>query len=398
MKYKTISTPNRLFFYPVLFTLLLPLFVSAGTLNPPSGVSESSSNMYTIRDIYNRLDTGAEGTLGGFTEPTAGPGSTGYSLNDVMRKLPVKDNNANNSTPAAAPSDVLSGKKYWGLKSGKWGVRSGTLTTVKGDKGDTGATGPKGDKGDTGATGAQGPAGADSTVPGPQGSPGATGETGATGPGIPTVPARLETEMLSFKVCPGKTTPQWEECQKYVFITSQKYNGNLGGLAGADEKCQTLAVAASLEGTYKAWLSDSTSTPSGRFIKTQTEFRLVDGTVIANDWDDLTDATLDSNINVDENGVVYSSAYHDIYVWTNTAPDGTGDHWLLEYYENQYYFGDNGHCDNWSVGTHGVADGVYGAPNPYNLGYYLGVTPNDHWSVHDHTGCGHENRLVCIEQ
>src|SRR5207248_2675590 len=43
---------------------------------------------------------------------------------------------------------------------------------------------------------------------------------------------------------------------KRVFVTSVMYDGNLGGLAGADAKCQARATAASLSGTYKAWLSD----------------------------------------------------------------------------------------------------------------------------------------------
>lgn len=42
---------------------------------------------------------------------------------------------------------------------------------------------------------------------------------------------------------------------KYVFVTSVHYTGDLGGVAGADAKCQTAATAAGLAGTYKAWIS-----------------------------------------------------------------------------------------------------------------------------------------------
>src|SRR3954468_8304546 len=55
-----------------------------------------------------------------------------------------------------------------------------------------------------------------------------------------------------------------------VFVTSQEYNGNLGGLQGADLKCRTLAMKAGLLATgsvYKAWLSDNTTSPSRRFTK-----------------------------------------------------------------------------------------------------------------------------------
>ena len=39
-----------------------------------------------------------------------------------------------------------------------------------------------------------------------------------------------------------------------VFKTSTRYVGyDLGGLSGADDKCQQRALAAGLSGTYKAW-------------------------------------------------------------------------------------------------------------------------------------------------
>jgi hypothetical protein len=44
---------------------------------------------------------------------------------------------------------------------------------------------------------------------------------------------------------------------KRVFITAARYDGNLGGLAGADAKCATAAAAVNLGGTWKAWLSDA---------------------------------------------------------------------------------------------------------------------------------------------
>jgi hypothetical protein len=43
-----------------------------------------------------------------------------------------------------------------------------------------------------------------------------------------------------------------------IFLTSTVYDGNLGGLAGADAKCQARANAASLGGNWKAILSTRT--------------------------------------------------------------------------------------------------------------------------------------------
>lgn len=44
---------------------------------------------------------------------------------------------------------------------------------------------------------------------------------------------------------------------KKVFATAGTWNGNLGGLAGADAKCQTEATSAGLSGTYRAILSST---------------------------------------------------------------------------------------------------------------------------------------------
>jgi hypothetical protein len=52
-----------------------------------------------------------------------------------------------------------------------------------------------------------------------------------------------------------------------VFVTSTVHDGNLGGLAGADAICNSLASDAGLPGTYKAWLSDGFNSPSMLWIR-----------------------------------------------------------------------------------------------------------------------------------
>jgi hypothetical protein len=56
--------------------------------------------------------------------------------------------------------------------------------------------------------------------------------------------------------------------EKTVFITSASFNSNLGGLTGADDKCQAEADSPTSivpSGTYMAWLSDGTDSPNTRF-------------------------------------------------------------------------------------------------------------------------------------
>ena len=81
------------------------------------------------------------------------------------------------------------------------------------------------------------------------------------------------------------------------------YDGNLGGLAGADAKCDLLASNAGLTGTFRAWLSDGIDSPDTRFLKAGNPYVLVDNTtVIASDWTDLTSGSIQAPINLTELG------------------------------------------------------------------------------------------------
>ena len=116
------------------------------------------------------------------------------------------------------------------------------------------------------------------------------------------------------------TTSTLPPAPKRVFVTSGTYEAfALGGLAGADSICNAAAAAASLPGTYMAWLSNTTDGPATRFATHHTgAYELVDGTVIADDWADLTDGALLAPIDVDETGAQVSD-----FAWTNTRFDGT---------------------------------------------------------------------------
>jgi hypothetical protein len=57
----------------------------AGSLNPSAGPVGAASQMYTLQQIYDRLDTGAAGTkMTAFTEPSAGPtAGTSHTLDEI---------------------------------------------------------------------------------------------------------------------------------------------------------------------------------------------------------------------------------------------------------------------------------------------------------------------------
>jgi hypothetical protein len=115
---------------------------------------------------------------------------------------------------------------------------------------------------------------------------------------------------------------------RVVFVSSALYDGNLGGLSGADAKCQALATAAGLAGTYAAWLSDATTSAAFRLAHSSVPYVLVDGTVVAQNWAQLVSGgRLLHAIDETESGGpppigTYQCGGSDPTVWTYTDPSG----------------------------------------------------------------------------
>lgn len=80
----------------------------------------------------------------------------------------------------------------------------------------------------------------------------------------------------------------------------------IGGLAGADNRCQTLATAASLSGTYKAILSTSTVNAKDR-ITISGPVKNTNNETVATNQADFWDGTLAANIKYSETGALISS-------------------------------------------------------------------------------------------
>ena len=138
-----------------------------------------------------------------------------------------------------------------------------------------------------------------------------------------------------------------------------------------------MATAAGLPGTYKAWLSDSTSSPSSRFVPSTGPYRLVNGTTIAANWTDLTDGTLAAPINVTETG----GGTGDVtYVWTNTDPDGTA--------RNVPSDASKGHCTNWSTNSSPASDGIGGSAGSRTTS----------WTALVIAPCDYRYHLYCFQQ
>jgi hypothetical protein len=116
------------------------------------------------------------------------------------------------------------------------------------------------------------------------------------------------------------------EPPRYLFATSERFTGALGGLAGADAQCARLASTAGLAGEFRAWLSVGDSAPENRMTQSAGPYLLVGDTPIADDWDDLVDGMLKNAIQLDEKGEPIIDAFicgDSVFpVWSNTMPSG----------------------------------------------------------------------------
>ncbi len=161
---------------------------------------------------------------------------------------------------------------------------------------------------------------------------------------------------------------------KTIFLSSATYNGNLGGLSGADNNCQTLANSVGLAGEYKAWLSDASSSPSIRFEKSNFPYVLPDNTKVADNWDDLTDGSLYQGVVIDEHGLKpFESS--SVYVWTNSANNGT--QW------------DTAHCNNWTTSA-STSEGFVGEAKVDIISTY--------WTKWGNVKCDTKRHLYCVQQ
>lgn len=146
---------------------------------------------------------------------------------------------------------------------------------------------------------------------------------------------------------------------RIVFVTSTKYRGDIGGLSGADDKCNTRASAAGLPGSYKAWMSSSTVDAWTR-IDDAPYVRTGDYQIVATSLADLTDGTIAYTISNTEFGVATSTG-----VWTNTNANGL-----------KHYVVANQVCTDWTS-------------NSGSLMTYSGRTSytNSNWTQYGDLGC-----------
>jgi hypothetical protein len=159
-----------------------------------------------------------------------------------------------------------------------------------------------------------------------------------------------------------------------IFVTSTNYQGNLGGIAGADAKCMARAQAGGLTGNWVALLSNSTLNMTNR-IPNMT-YKRMDGKIIANNKADLFDGSLVINgqIDLDEFGRA-------------RAPSGWSMVWTGTYFDGKILAGRTEYCSNWkSNSTSSSIAGRHGHYTQAGMQWISGGTMT----------CNNEYPLYCM--
>ncbi len=151
-----------------------------------------------------------------------------------------------------------------------------------------------------------------------------------------------------------------------VFVTGSRFDGALGGVAGADAKCQAAAVAAGLPGTFIAYLATDGGAADGRFATPGPWFRTNDGARVF-DAGPAFEATPAVPIDRTEDGGALGGA---VFVWTGLAPANAGERT----------------CADWSAVT---GFGGFGKADTNGAEWKQGVGTAD---------CKEPQRLYCFER
>lgn len=209
----------------------------------------------------------------------------------------------------------------------------------------------------------------DDTTNSPPSTPSTSESTSSTA-GLTSTSGMGQTTTESSTTEDAGTGSTGVDAPRLVFVTSAVFGAQLGGIEGADAKCQGAADSAGLDGTFRAWLSTATSSPMANFHQSAAPYVRVDGVEIAGDWSDLIDGDLAAPIEVDEWGNVQNNGECG-NVWTNTLRDGTPH--------------DEDACTGWSSLQDAALLGRSDITNYF-------------WTEGCVQDCLKQNRLFCIEQ
>lgn len=148
----------------------------------------------------------------------------------------------------------------------------------------------------------------------------------------------------------ARVTASYEAANR-VFVTSVRSSGDMGGLAGADARCNELGRQLGLANELRAWLSTSSVNAIDRLQGSRGWVR-VDGKAVADTPEALASGEVFHPIRIDEQGVDIGRSY---LAYTGTGFDGL------------VFSGET--CDDWT--TSALTLGGVGDPNGISSAFTL---------------------------
>jgi hypothetical protein len=163
---------------------------------------------------------------------------------------------------------------------------------------------------------------------------------------------------------------------RIVFVTSDPplQAGAIDGLIGADYECRHRAALMNFPNAegYRAWISTSTVDARDRVDHHAGRYVLVNGLIVAENWDEFISGIHQSPINVTE-----QSQTLVVDVWTGTQPDGTR-------------VPAQSHCQDWTSSS--ALENAYAGDSTFS---------DESWTLNqliNPIGCVSAAALYCIEQ
>ena len=217
----------------------------------------------------------------------------------------------------------------------------------------------------------------ETTVPGSEAtSTTSTGDTAESSTGTSAVCGNGVVE--AGEDCDDETSFCNAACIKsrIVFVTSDPplQAGAIEGLIGADYECRHRAAVMNFPNAerYRAWISTSTVDARDRVEHHTGRYVLVNGLIVAENWDEFASEAHQNPINVTEQSQTLVAD-----VWTGTRPDGTR-------------VPAQSHCEDWT--TSSALEKAYAGDSTFS---------DASWTINqliNPIGCVSPAALYCIEQ
>lgn len=202
-----------------------------------------------------------------------------------------------------------------------------------------------------------------------------------------------DEEVTESSVACSPPAPPAPPRTRIVFVTSERFTANLGGLAGADAKCQAAAEGAGVARggkTFKALLGDKTTSVYDRFTKDGT-FVGVDGLTLATDFDDLFLPEQEFQTKFRSTIDVTTIWWGVLHVREPIATESDGSTWFFHAVRTGTTFGARSAGDDCLGYTTGEDRGENVAAG--STGFQ-----DENWFTGDTLDCDDRARLYCFEQ